>query len=69
MPTLTALQKDILALIRNGLTNRQIADRLDITTGSVGIQIGRIVQHLGLTSRAEIVERRHPQQPWGSRGQ
>lgn len=53
---LTALQVEVLILIVNGLTNQEIAARLATTPGQVGVQIGRIVQRLGLTSRAEIVD-------------
>jgi DNA-binding CsgD family transcriptional regulator len=56
-PTLTPLQREVLILVMNGLTNREIATRLALTPGMVGTQVGRIVQKLGLTSRAEIVAR------------
>jgi DNA-binding CsgD family transcriptional regulator len=65
---LTPLQQDILVLLMNGMDNREIADRLGITPGKVGMQVGRIVQKLGLTHRAEIVNRRRPEQSWGRDG-
>ena len=52
---LTPLQREILVLVMNGLTNREIADRLGMTAGGIGTQVGRIVQKLGLTQRAELV--------------
>jgi DNA-binding CsgD family transcriptional regulator len=55
---LTPLQQDIAILVMNGLTNREIADRLGLTPGLVGVQIGRILQRLGLTSRAELAAMR-----------
>lgn len=51
---LTPLQNQILVLVLAGLTNREIALRLDTTPGSVGTQIGRIVMRFGLTRRSEI---------------
>lgn len=53
-PTLTPLQREILVLVGVGLTNREIAARLGTTPGWVGTQVGRIVQRLGLTCRAEV---------------
>ena len=54
MLALTPLQLDILALVVNGLTNRQIAERLGLSPGLVGTHIGRITGELGVTSRAEF---------------
>ena len=54
-PTLTPLQREVLVLVGSGLTNREIAARLSATPGWVGTQVGRIVQRLGLTCRAELV--------------
>jgi DNA-binding CsgD family transcriptional regulator len=51
---LTPLQREILILVANGLTNREIATRLGITPGRVGLQIGRALHKLGLARRAEI---------------
>jgi DNA-binding CsgD family transcriptional regulator len=53
---LTPRQREIVILIAAGLTNQDIADRLGTTPGGVGTQVGRIVQRLGLTRRAEIAE-------------
>jgi DNA-binding NarL/FixJ family response regulator len=52
--TLTPNQREIALLVEAGLTNREIAARLGTTAGWVGTQIGRIVQRLGLTCRADI---------------
>lgn len=53
-PALTPLQRDIAVLVMDGLTNQEIANQLGMTAGGVGTQIGRIVQKLGLTRRAEL---------------
>ena len=53
-PGLTDVQREIVLLVERGLTNREIAAQLGTTPGWVGTQIGRIVQRLGLTCRADI---------------
>ena len=53
-PVLTSLQRDILVLVVNGLTNGQIADRLGVRPGLIGTHIGSITRALGVTSRAEL---------------
>ena len=55
VPVLTSLQLDILVLVANGLTNREIADRLGLAPGLVGTHIGRLTRRLGVSSRAELV--------------
>src|SRR5687767_10268289 len=45
---LTPLQREIVALVMNGLTNREIAVRLRTTPGAVAVQIGRALHKLGL---------------------
>ena len=54
MPPLTPLQGEILALVVNGLTNREIADRLDLTPGLVGAHIGRLTRLSGVASRSAL---------------
>ena len=54
LPWLTPLQHDVLVLVVNGLTNWEIATQLDLTPGRIGTQVGRIVQLLGLSRRADI---------------
>jgi DNA-binding CsgD family transcriptional regulator len=57
MPSLTPFQNDVLILLASGLTNREIATRLELTPGRIGTQVGRIVQLLGLTRRADVAAR------------
>jgi DNA-binding CsgD family transcriptional regulator/DNA-binding Xre family transcriptional regulator len=52
--TLTPLQFDILVLVVNGLTNREITDRLGLRPGLIGTLIGRLTWVLGVTTRAEL---------------
>ncbi len=54
----TPLQEEILVLVVNGLTNREVADRLGLTPGLVGAHVGRLTRALGVASRAELATAR-----------
>ncbi|MBV9830668.1 MAG: alpha/beta fold hydrolase [Marmoricola sp.] len=55
VPTgLTARQSEVAALVAEGLTNRQLADRLHITERSAESHLERIRLRLGFTSRAQV---------------
>ena len=51
---LTARQLQVAALVADGLTNRQIAQRLGIEERSAEGHVERIRQRLGVTSRAQV---------------
>jgi DNA-binding CsgD family transcriptional regulator len=53
-PALTPRQREVAALVADGLTNRQIADRLVITERSAESHVERIRERLGFRSRAQI---------------
>jgi pimeloyl-ACP methyl ester carboxylesterase/DNA-binding CsgD family transcriptional regulator len=59
--TLTARQLQVAAQVAEGLTNRQIAERLGIQERSAEGHVERIRQRLGVTSRAQIAA-------WWARG-
>ena len=50
---LTARQAEILSLIGDGLTNRQIAEKLNISTKTVDHHVSAILAKVGASSRAE----------------
>jgi pimeloyl-ACP methyl ester carboxylesterase/DNA-binding CsgD family transcriptional regulator len=52
--TLTARQLQVAALVAEGRTNRQIAERLGIEERSAEGHVERIRQRLGVTSRAQV---------------
>lgn len=49
---LTSREKEVLAHIAKGLTNRQIAERLVVSEKTVATHVGHILTKLGLPSRA-----------------
>jgi FixJ family two-component response regulator len=53
--TLTAREKQIMALVTEGLMNKQIANRLEISEVTTKIHRGRVMRKLGAKSLAELV--------------
>jgi DNA-binding CsgD family transcriptional regulator len=51
---LTAREREVAALVANGLTNRAIAERLVITEGTTEVHLKHIMSKLGLTSRTQV---------------
>ncbi len=50
---LTPREWEVLSLLREGLTNEQIAERLDITRHAVRYHVSEILSKLGVTSRQD----------------
>jgi DNA-binding CsgD family transcriptional regulator len=53
-PTLTARQREVAALVTEGLTNREIGQRLGINERSAEGHVERILIRLGFRSRTQI---------------
>jgi DNA-binding CsgD family transcriptional regulator len=53
-PPLTARELDIARLVAEGLTNRDVADRLGIKPKTVGSHLDNIYARLGISSRAAL---------------
>jgi pimeloyl-ACP methyl ester carboxylesterase len=53
-PVLTARQREVAALVSEGMTNREIAERLVITERSAESHVERIRDRLGFRSRSQI---------------
>jgi DNA-binding CsgD family transcriptional regulator len=53
-PRLTPRQREVAALVAEGLTNREIGDRLGIDERSAEGHLERIRLRLGVRSRAQV---------------
>jgi DNA-binding NarL/FixJ family response regulator len=54
-PKLTTREREVVRGIALGYTNREIADRLDLSIKSVESYRARVIQKFGFSSRAELV--------------
>jgi DNA-binding CsgD family transcriptional regulator len=54
---LTPRQREYLSLVAQGLTNREIADRLWVTEQAVKDMLRRLYPIIGVKSRYEVIER------------
>jgi DNA-binding CsgD family transcriptional regulator len=52
--SLTPTERQVVALATEGLTSRQIGDRLYISTFTVGSHLRHIYQKLGINSRLQL---------------
>jgi DNA-binding NarL/FixJ family response regulator len=52
--TLTRREKEVAALITQGLSNRSIAEELYVSERTVEVHVRRILKKLGLRSRTQI---------------
>ena len=51
---LTPREREVAALIAEGLTNSQLAERLFISPKTAAVHVSNILMKLGLSSRAEV---------------
>ncbi|HEY8467730.1 MAG TPA: AAA family ATPase [Solirubrobacterales bacterium] len=56
---LTAREREVLALLAEGLTNREIGERLFITGKTVSVHVSRILSKLDVRSRVEAATAAH----------
>ena len=52
--SLTGRERDVAVLVARGLTNRQIAEALFLTAGTVANHVHRILPKFGFVCRAQI---------------
>ncbi len=61
---LTPREEEVLALLREGLTNPQIAERLSITLDGAKYHVSEILSKLGVSSREEAARWEPSEHPW-----
>ena len=54
LPTLTAREEDVLSLVCEGLTNRQIGRRLGVGEATVKTYVSRLLSAFGTESRVHL---------------
>jgi two-component system nitrate/nitrite response regulator NarL len=59
LPRLTPREQEIVALICRGMKNKQIADKLSITTGTVKVHLMHIFEKTGVKDRFELALEAH----------
>ena len=57
MLALTAREQDVLRLVADGKTNRQIAAELFISANTAGVHVSRILAKLGVATRTEAARK------------
>lgn len=55
---LTVREREVLGLVRAGLTNAQIAARMHVSTGTVKRHVAGLLRHFGAVNRRELIHRR-----------
>ncbi|HEX5237363.1 MAG TPA: response regulator transcription factor [Sphingomicrobium sp.] len=53
-PSLTPRERELVGLVRQGLRNREIADRLGVTEGTVKVYLHGIFDKVGVENRTEL---------------
>jgi DNA-binding NarL/FixJ family response regulator len=56
---LTERENEVLRLVATGLTNRQVGERLFISSKTVSVHMSNVLAKLGASSRAEAVSVAH----------
>jgi len=51
---LTPRQRQIMLIVAEGLSNKEIARRLNISEGTVKIHLHQIFRHLGISNRTAL---------------
>ena len=51
---LSAAERQLAALVAQGFTNREIADRVHLSAKTIEVYLGRIFRKAGCTSRLEL---------------
>jgi two-component system nitrate/nitrite response regulator NarP len=52
---LTAREQQVVTLVCDGLSNKEIADKLDVTEGTIKVHLHAIYEKLSVRSRIELM--------------
>ncbi|MEO3814948.1 AAA family ATPase [Sphaerisporangium sp. B11E5] len=63
LTTLTTREQEVLSLVAEGLSNREIAERLFIANKTVSVHVSNILAKLGVTSRTQAAAHHHRREP------
>lgn len=58
-PPLAPRERQLIGFVRQGLRNRQIAEALGVTEGTVKVYLHGVFEKLGVSSRTELAVRAH----------
>ncbi len=56
-PSLSPRERHLISLVRKGLRNREIADQLGVTEGTIKVYLHAVFEKLGVSSRTELAIR------------
>lgn len=56
-PPLSPRERQLISLVRKGLRNREIAEQLGVTEGTIKVYLHAVFEKLGVTSRTELAIR------------
>lgn len=56
-PTLAPRERELIRFVRQGLRNREIAQKLGVTEGTVKVYLHAVFEKLGVSSRTELAVR------------
>ncbi|GAA4753670.1 two-component system response regulator NarL [Sphingomonas daechungensis] len=56
-PALSPRERQLINLVRKGLRNREIAEQLGVTEGTIKVYLHAVFEKLGVTSRTELAIR------------
>ncbi|MBP7661258.1 MAG: helix-turn-helix transcriptional regulator [Burkholderiaceae bacterium] len=59
LPQLTARQREVLAQVAQGLTDKEIAQRMSLSPRTVEMHVAGAIERLGSRNRSEAVSRAH----------
>jgi len=56
-PSLSPRERELISLVRKGMRNREIAEQLGVTEGTIKVYLHSVFEKLGVSSRTELAIR------------